>query len=69
MSENEDDSPDVIKAIVVGETGVGKTNLINAVKGVNFNPNSESTISMKYFKKTMTIYEQNYKIKLCWYVL
>ncbi len=51
MSENEDDSPDVIKAIVVGETGVGKTNLINAVKGVNFNPNSESTISMKYFKK------------------
>jgi small GTP-binding protein len=64
MSENEDDSPDVIKAIVVGETGVGKTNLINAVKGVNFNPNSESTISMKYFKKTMTIYEQKYKIKL-----
>jgi len=55
MSENEDDSPDVIKAIVVGETGVGKTNLINAVKGVNFNPNSESTISMKYFKKTMML--------------
>jgi len=64
MSDDEDDSPDVIKAIVVGETGVGKTNLINAVKGVNFNPNSESTISMKYFKKTMTIYEQKYKIKL-----
>ena len=64
MSDDEDDSPDTIKVIIVGETGVGKTNLVNAIKGVNFNPNSQSTISMKCLKKIMTIYEQNYKIKL-----
>ena len=64
MSDDEDDSPDTIKAIILGETGVGKTNLINAVKGVNFNQNTESTITMNCLKKTMIIYEQNYKIKI-----
>ncbi len=61
---DDDDSPEIIKAILVGETGVGKTNLINAIKGVNFNKLSQSTITMQCLKKTMTIFEQKYQIKI-----
>ena len=59
-----DVSPQTIKAIILGETGVGKTNLINALKGINFKEKSQSTVSMKCFEKTMNIFETNYKIKI-----
>ena len=36
MLEDDDEDDEKIKVIVVGETGVGKTNLINAVKGFEY---------------------------------
>ena len=64
MLEDDDEDDEKIKVIVVGETGVGKTNLINAVKGLNFNEDSKSTINIKSIKKIMTIFKKNYTIKL-----
>lgn len=64
MLEDDDEDEEKIKVIVVGETGVGKTNLINAVKGLNFNEDSISTINIKSIKKIMTIFKKNYTIKL-----
>ena len=58
MLEDDDEDEEKIKVIVVGETGVGKTNLINAVKGLNFNEDSKSTINIKSIKKIMTIFKK-----------
>ena len=64
MSEEDDDSPEAIKVVLIGETGVGKTNLINAVKGINFNENSPSTVTANSFQKVMVIFEKKYTIKI-----
>ena len=63
-NDEEDDENMNIKVILLGETGVGKTNLINAVKGLNFNENTESTLNIKCLQKTMNIYKKNYSINL-----
>ena len=64
MSEKDDNSTETIKVILLGETGVGKTNLINAVKGINYSQDTKSTINIQSIKKIMTIYESNYKVKI-----
>ena len=60
MSEDENS----IKIILVGETGTGKSNLINVCCNLQFNPNSPSNISCSSLEKKITINNIDYIIKL-----
>ena len=60
MSEDENS----IKIILVGETGTGKSNLINVCCNLQFNPNSPSNISCSSLEKKITINNIEYIIKL-----
>ena len=69
MSDVEEGDQDVIgemeiKAILLGETGVGKTNLANSVLDLRFDPNSKSTVNALYVQKNMIIFGKNYQLKL-----
>jgi len=60
MSEDENS----IKIILVGETGTGKSNLINVCCNLQFNPNSPSNISCSSLEKKIAINNIDYIIKL-----
>jgi small GTP-binding protein len=60
MSEDENS----IKIILVGETGTGKSNLINVCCNLQFNPNSPSNISCSSLEKKIIINNIEYNIKL-----
>ena len=53
-----------IKAILLGNVGVGKTNLINVSIGLPFNKNEKSTISNTFVTKTVKIEKQEFNIDL-----
>ena len=59
MADNTD-----IKAILLGNAGVGKTNLINVSVGLPFNKNEKSTISNTFVSKVLNINNTNYNIDL-----
>ena len=61
---DESESGDSIKVILLGESGVGKTNLINISQGKPFNPNSVSSISSSYSQATMTYKDKEYEYVL-----
>ena len=52
------------KVILLGNSGVGKTNLINTSNGSEFNSNEVATISSTYIRKTLKINGQNFFIDL-----
>ena len=54
----DDDGNIKIKTILIGDSGVGKTNLINIIAGKNFDPNEESTINGSFFRKQFNIKEK-----------
>ena len=62
--EIDDDGNIKIKTILIGDSGVGKTNLINIIAGKNFDPNEESTINGSFFRKQLNIKEKTYNIYL-----
>ena len=62
INELDDDGNIKLKIILVGESGVGKTNLINIIKGVDFNSNQESSINCSFFKTEMIIENFNFNI-------
>ena len=49
-----------IKVILVGESGVGKTNLIRVTIGEKFEINPASTISSSYCQSQITVGKKNY---------
>ena len=53
-----------IKSILLGEHGVGKTNLINAAIGQNFQENTKATITCNYISKKYNINGTNYIMKI-----
>ena len=59
MSEDES-----IKIILLGETGTGKSNLINVCCNLKFNPNCLSNISCSSLEKKIIIHNIQYTIKL-----
>ena len=59
MSEDKE-----IKVILLGETGVGKTNLIRVATGDDFNPNTASTVTNNYSEGNTIINEKTYKYNL-----
>jgi small GTP-binding protein len=53
-----------IKIILLGESGVGETNLINIVMGQAFNDDEASSISNSYSEKKVTVNNKLYKLNL-----
>lgn len=49
----------LIKLIVVGDSGVGKSNFINRLLGNDFKPNSLSTIGVEQYTKLLRVTESN----------
>jgi len=53
-----------IKVILIGDSGVGKTNLINVSSGGAFNENEKSSLTASYLKKVITINNEKYTLSL-----
>ena len=53
-----------IKVILVGDCGVGKTNLINVAVGREFNPDSKGTLAASYFKKNIEYNNKSYTLNI-----
>ena len=53
-----------IKVILLGEMGVGKSNLLNAAADLRFDEISKSTVTSTYIEKRMKIFNKDYKVKL-----
>ena len=61
MVDSEDEA---IKVILLGESGVGKTNLINITNGLNFNNNELVSSTSSYCIKNLYVNGKEYSIKL-----
>jgi len=59
MMEDED-----LKIILLGESGVGKTNLINITMGQEFNEEEASTGGSSFSQKKLKLGEKEYNVKL-----
>ena len=64
MQENEENEEDDIKAILLGNTGVGKTNLINITMGQGFSETEKSTATSSFSLKKITINDKTHKVAL-----
>ena len=67
-SSSDDDTPvdydEEIKVVVLGESGVGKSNIINRYNGGQFNPNSVPNNSSFFMSKNLKFGEKIYRINL-----
>ena len=61
MSKNDENE---IKVILVGESGTGKTSLINVAVGLSFNPDIVTTSSSTYVQKNFQISGKEYILNL-----
>ena len=64
MQENEENEEDDIKVILLGNTGVGKTNLINITMGQGFSETEKSTATSSFSLKKITINDKTHKVAL-----
>jgi small GTP-binding protein len=64
MPEIDDDGNIKLKTILIGRSGVGKTNLINIAKNIAFNPVEESSVASSFFKTEMIIDNRQFNIYL-----
>ena len=56
MSDDDDDEYDsLIKIIIIGDSGVGKTNLLTRFTENRFNLESKATIGVEFSAKTVTL--------------
>ena len=62
--EDEEQSQNYIKAILVGDAGTGKTNLIGVVTGQEFNALNLSTTTCSYMRIVIKINNIEYKVNL-----
>jgi small GTP-binding protein len=58
MSQNKDDEE--IKIVLIGDSGVGKTNLINTSVGLGFNIQENSTVNSSFVIKEYFINDKKY---------
>ena len=66
MSENDDEeqSTNAIKIILVGDSGTGKTNLIAVASGLKFNSEILTTTTCSYMQMKVKINDGEYKVNL-----
>ena len=64
ISFNEDENLENIKIILLGESGVGKTSIINAFNNEIFNDNRESTASCSQITKQIEIKNKKYSLDI-----
>ena len=64
MEQNTKDNYPEVKVILLGDSGVGKTSLINVTMGEKFNPDTKLTITNCYSKKIFNINSKDYQINL-----
>ena len=66
MSEHisNESQPDDIKVILVGNSGVGKTSLINIVTGREFNEHEKTAQGSSFSEKNITINEKDYLLNI-----
>ena len=62
--DNKDNGKKIIKIILIGNAGVGKTSLVNAYDYGKFNENSITTQTSNYIKKTRKIGQFEYEIQI-----
>ena len=62
-SENAN-SNNIIKLIMVGDSGTGKTNLISVAAGLEFNTSSLTTTSCSYVQKVIKKGDKEYRVTL-----
>ena len=58
-----------LKIVVVGDSGVGKTNLIRRFIQDDFQSNSKSTVGVEFFSKSFKMNDNVFKIEIyryCW---
>ena len=60
MSFSKESQTEEIKVILIGRSGVGKTNLINTSIGLHFNSNECTTVSGSYVAKEYIINDKKY---------
>ena len=63
-SEKEKTRESVIKIILLGEPGVGKSSLINVYNGDPFSKYIQSTFQSSFISKKLTINEKSYEIHI-----
>lgn len=59
-----DSSSNEIKAILIGDSGVGKTSLINSCTGLGFNSNPSMTMNCSFLQKRFYINNKEYIVNL-----
>ena len=64
MSNSQEEEEEETKVILVGESGVGKTNLINIITGGEFNENEKSSSTASLLNKKLTVKGNEYTINL-----
>ncbi len=64
LMTSEKESFNIIKLILVGDTGTGKTNLIQVSAGLPFNQLALTTTSCSYIQKKIKKDKQEYKVNL-----
>ena len=63
-NEIDDDGSIKLKTILIGESGVGKTNLINIAKNEKFNANTVTTVNCSFFKTLMVVEDIKFNVYL-----
>jgi Ras-related protein Rab-11A len=53
-----------LKVVIVGDSGVGKTNLIKRFVSNTFTPNSKATVGVEFIRKSYRINNQVFKIEM-----
>ena len=62
--EIDDDGNIKLKTILIGDSGVGKTNLINIAAGKDFNINERSTVNASFFRNQLEVDGKIYNLYL-----
>ena len=60
----DDDDAVEIKTILVGMSGTGKTNIINAITGQKFEENKFTTSTSSFVDKCMTVKNKKYRLEI-----
>ena len=65
VSQADAEDPDfLLKIVLIGESGVGKTNLLSRFARDQFNPDSKTTIGVEFATKTLTILDKKVKAQI-----